>query len=137
MNKRSSPLMAAVAACALLSACGSPEPLGPAPVRVAAGTGFNFNGYNINGNSTTIINTYSGMLFDSGGGAVTNFLVNGSTLGGPNWDPGGVNGQKYGIEITAGCDGYVVTGNNTLNNQTAGILNTPGAAATRVVANNI
>lgn len=45
--------------------------------------------------------------------------------------------QKYGCSIAASCDNYIVIGNNFLGNGTAGVLNTPGLASTRVVIHNL
>lgn len=45
--------------------------------------------------------------------------------------------QAYGIDILSGCDNYIVTGNDTTGNTTGGLNNTPGTAATRIVANNL
>jgi hypothetical protein len=45
--------------------------------------------------------------------------------------------QKYGLSIGASCTNYIAVGNNFQGNATAGILNTPGYASTRVVAWNL
>jgi hypothetical protein len=45
--------------------------------------------------------------------------------------------SRYGVSIAAGCDNYEVVGNLFVGNQTAGILNTPGRASTRVVDDNV
>lgn len=44
---------------------------------------------------------------------------------------------RYGISIAAGSDNYVVVGNVFSGNVTAGILNTPGVALTRIVRSNV
>ncbi len=44
---------------------------------------------------------------------------------------------RYGISIAAGSDNYAVVGNVFSGNLTAGILNTPGRASTRVLLNNV
>ncbi len=46
-------------------------------------------------------------------------------------------GIAIGIDILTGCDNYIVSGNDTSGNTTGGIDNVPGAAATRIVANNL
>lgn len=45
--------------------------------------------------------------------------------------------SRYGLSVAAGSDNYIINGNRAIGNQTSGFLNTPGTAATRVVANNI
>jgi len=72
-----------------------------------------------------------GILFTAG---VLGFRITGHRSG-----PiaGAANNQVYGIYISAGCDNYIITNNDTRGNFTGGINNIPGVAATRIVANNI
>lgn len=44
--------------------------------------------------------------------------------------------SRYGVSVAAGCDHYVVEGNDFTGNVTAPILNTPGQATTRIIRNN-
>lgn len=52
-------------------------------------------------------------------------------------DPAGMGPQKYGIQVDAGCDDFVIAGNVCKGNGSAGILNSSGAGAARIVANNV
>lgn len=85
-----------------------------------------FEGMQVFTNGQATANTYSGILLQS---ASRDYQIVGVRSGSSS--------QKYGLAISSGADEYVVTGNNFLDNATAGVLNTPGTAATRVVANNL
>jgi hypothetical protein len=66
--------------------------------------------------------------------SVTDFNIVGNSCG----DMFAANSvARYGINIGAGCDNYAVVGNRCIGNTTGAILNTPGTAETRVVANNV
>lgn len=67
-------------------------------------------------------------------GSASRFVVQGCTAG----DTSPVaSSARYGLSIAAGCDNYAVTGNVFVGNDTGGILNTPGTAATRAVTGNV
>ena len=45
--------------------------------------------------------------------------------------------QRYGINISSGCDYFIVQNNDTVGNYTGGIVNSSGTSATKLVANNL
>jgi hypothetical protein len=60
---------------------------------------------------------------------ITNVRAGSAAGQGPN--------QGWGIFISAGCDQYIVSGNDTTGNVSGGIRNEPVAAASRIVVNNL
>lgn len=64
---------------------------------------------------------------------VQHLTVNDCTLGRVNTT---AITNRYGLSLGAGCDNYTITGNRGYG-VTGGFLNTPGAAATRVLSGNI
>lgn len=48
-----------------------------------------------------------------------------------------VPNTRYAISIAAGCDNYLIQGNNLITHRTGDILNVPGTGPTRLVRNNI
>lgn len=64
---------------------------------------------------------------------VTDFTITGCALDGLS---GSSIRSRYGVSIASGCDRYVVANNRASAPLTGGFLNTPGAAATRVLSAN-
>lgn len=89
------------------------------------------HGNRVNNNSVAAPNTYAGIW------AVPNskrLSIKDNFAGD---DPWGGTAQKYGIQIDAGSDNFIVTGNECLGNGTAGLFNGAGTGPTKLVANNL
>lgn len=65
---------------------------------------------------------------------VTDLTLNGNTCGDIYSKP---SNARWGINIGAGCDRFIVVNNRCIGNETGAINNPSGTSATRVVANNI
>lgn len=105
--------------------------VGGAGVVVNGATDVQLIGLDIGAVSFATANTRDGIEVS---GSASRFVVQGCTAG----DTSPVaSSARYGLSIAAGCDNYAVTGNVFVGNDTGGILNTPGTAATRAVTGNV
>jgi hypothetical protein len=98
---------------------------------IRAGDGLIAN-YQIGGVSGVTSNTYDCIAVENG---ADNFTITGCSCG--TMVGATSPASRYGISIAAGSDSFIVEGNRCVGNVTLPILNTPGAALTRIVRNNI
>lgn len=96
-----------------------------------AGAGITLRGVRVNGNSVKTSNAYAGVYAPPG---CKGFTIKDCHIGG---DAGGGGLQKYGVNIAAGADDFIVKGNICKANGTAAIQNAAGTGATKIVADNI
>jgi hypothetical protein len=86
----------------------------------------------MSGGGIFTLDTYDAIRVDAN---TTDFLIVDCSISASPGDA--VPNTRYGISIAAGCDNYLIQGNNLVVHRTGDILNTPGTGPTRLVRNNI
>jgi adhesin HecA-like repeat protein len=100
-------------------------------IEIAGGTGISISGAKIVSNSQQSHGSFDGINVNS---SASGFRVEGSLLA-----SGGIGGtvQRYGVNIAAGSDNYLITDNDITGNGTGAINNVPGLSSTRRVYGNL
>src|ERR1700674_2175656 len=101
-------------------------------IEIAGSTGITISGARVSSNGQAASNTYDAINVNS---SVGFFRIQNSDL--PGAGASFSAGQRYGVNIAAGSDNYMVTGNDLTGNMSGGVFNAPGLAATRKVCGNL